>query len=54
MVRTISRKDLYKQDFTKAVIEHDGDSQQHSMMGFAEAMYYFYKQENNVAAERDN
>ena len=51
MTRVISRKDLYNQDFSKAISERNTEDQQCSMMGFAEAMYYFYKQETNQTNE---
>lgn len=54
MVRTISRKDLYKQEFDKAVIEDNEDKKLCSMQGFAEAMYYYYQLENTNTDKGDN
>ena len=45
MVRVISRKDLNKQDFTKALFKDTENTKECSMQGFAEAMYYYYKKE---------
>ena len=50
MIRVINRKDLIKQDFSKAVIKETEVTKPCSMQGFAEAMYYYYKKE---AAETD-
>ena len=53
MVIVISRGDLYKQDFGKAVIKDETDSQKCSLAGFAEAMYYYYKHDTNDNEERN-
>ena len=53
MVRVINRKDLNRQDFTKAVFKDTEDAKQCSMQGFAEAMYYYYKKEATHLNEGD-
>lgn len=54
MVRVISRKDLNKQDFGKAVIKDNAEASKCSMLGFAEAMYYYYQLENNNTNKGEN
>ena len=53
MVRVISRKDLNKQDFTKAVFKDTENTKECSMQGFAEAMYYYYMKEATQLNEGD-
>lgn len=53
MVIVISRKDLNKQDFDKAIIKDATDCKKCSLVGFAEAMYYFYKNDAKEIEERD-
>ncbi len=53
MVIVISRKDLNKQAFDKAIIKDATDCKKCSLMGFAEAMYYFYKNDAEKNEERD-
>ena len=54
MVRVISRKDLSKQDFGKAVVKDNAETNKCSMQGFAEAMYYYYQLENNNTNKGEN
>lgn len=53
MVRVISRKDLNRQNFDKAVIDDHAEGNKCSMRGFAEAMYYYYQLENNNEGEKE-
>ena len=53
MVIVISRKDLNKQAFDKAIIKDATDCMKCSLVGFAEAMYYFYKNDAEKNEERD-
>lgn len=45
MTRVISRKDLYKQNYENAIIIDDNNTKTCSLAGFAEVMYYYYKEE---------
>ena len=54
MVRVISRKDLNRQDFAKAVFKDTENTKKCSMQGFAEAMYYYYKKEATQMKEGDH
>ena len=53
MVIVISRRDLYNQDFGKAVVTEEKDGKKCSLAGFAEAMYYYYKHDEQFDKERN-
>jgi hypothetical protein len=53
MVIVISRKDLNNQAFDKAVIKDATLGKNCSLKGFAEAMYYYYKNEDKNLNERN-
>ena len=53
MVITINRKDLNNQAFDKAVIQDATLDKSCSLKGFAEAMYYYYKNEDKNLNERN-
>lgn len=53
MTKVISRKDLYKGNFENARVTDPTEPKNKSLEGFAEAMYYYYKEQEDGNKERD-